>query len=540
METGTERPYVSPEKQRAGGGRGPRGGIDPALLDRLAGRTTTMGGRDAVPVHIPFTGEVLGHVPRCSADDVREAIRRAREAQRTWAQTSIAHRQRIFLRFHDRLLRRQDEALDLIQLESGKARRHAFEEVLDTAMVARYYANTAEDYLKARRRKGAIPGMTTTWEAFHPRGVIGFIAPWNYPLTLSVTDAIPALLAGNGAVLKPDQQTPFTALWAAELLLDAGLPAGLFQIVTGEGRELGAPLIEGVDFISFTGSTETGRTIGRLAGENLIDCSLELGGKNAMIVFTDADLDKAVAGAVQGCFASAGQLCISIERLYVQASIYDEFMRRFVDKTRALRLGNGLDYEADVGSIASSKQLHSVEEHVEEAVAKGAILLAGGRSRPELGPYFYEPTILEGVKPEMRVYHDETFGPVVSVYRFQSDEEAIERANESRYGLSASVWTHDVERGRAVAEQLQAGSVNVNEAYAAAWASVDAPMGGFKQSGIGRRHGGEGIRRFTQSQTISMSRGPLLAAPAGATAGRRYSQVMTGVLHAWRRIPGMS
>ncbi|AKU91421.1 succinic semialdehyde dehydrogenase [Vulgatibacter incomptus] len=538
MESESVRPSAG-GRPAAAKASGARGRIDQGMLDRLSSRVTSLGGRDAIPVYLPFSGEVLGHVPRCNAEDVREAARRAGEAQRIWSHTRPAHRRRIFLRFHDRVLSRQDEILDLIQLESGKARRHAFEEVMDTAIVSRYYANSAEEHLKARKRRGAIPGMTTTWETFQPKGVVGFISPWNYPLILSITDAIPALLAGNGVVLKPDHETPFSALWAVELLVDSGLPPSLFQVVTGQGSEIGPALIESVDFISFTGSTETGRKIARDAGEKLIDCSLELGGKNAMIVLADADLEKAVAGAVQGCFTSGGQSCISIERLYVHSKIYETFVHRFVEKTRALRLGSALDYGVDMGSLTSSRQLHAVEAHVEEAVAKGASVLAGGRSRPDLGPYFYEPTILENVQGEMRVFRDETFGPVVSVYRFRSDDEAVERANDSRYGLSASVWTRDHAKGRAIAEQVRAGTVNINEPYAAAWGSVDSPMGGIKDSGIGRRHGREGIRKYTESKTIAHERGPLLAAPQGATAGRRYSQLMTGLLQAWRRIPGI-
>lgn len=523
--------------RRAMGGRKLRGRATGPLLERLVGYVTTTGPRDARAIRSVLSGDELIHVPRCTADDVVEAAGRSREAQRAWVRRPLAERARIILRFHDRLLRRQAEVLDLIQLESGKARRHAFEEVADTAMVARYYANTAKEHLRPRKRSGAIPGLTTAWEVFHPRGVIGFISPWNYPLSLSATDALPALLAGNGAVLKPDSQAPLTALWVADVLLEAGLPPGLFQVVTGEGKELGEPLIRAVDFISFTGSTSTGRIIGSQAGAQLIDCSLELGGKNAMLVLDDVDLDRAAAGAVQGCFASAGQLCISTERLYVHQAVYDSFLRRFVEKARALRLGNALDFGPEVGSLASEPQLRKVQEHVEDAVAKGARVILGGRARPELGPFFFEPTILEGVKEGMLLYRSETFGPVVAVYPMRSDDDGVEAANDSAYGLAASVWTSDPERGRAVGERLEAGSVNVNEAYAAAWASVDAPMGGFKDSGIGRRHGREGIRRFTEPQTIAIQRGPLLGAPSGEAAARRYARLMTALLRAWRRLP---
>lgn len=508
------------------------------LAGLVAGIAGDQGSREAVEVRAPADGRLLGKVPAGTAQDVREAARRARAAQEDWAQRSFDERAEVFLRLHDLVIERQEEVLDLIQLESGKARKNAFEEVADTAIVARYYAHNGERHLRPKRRKGALPGVTTAWEHHLPLGVVGIIAPWNYPLSLSATDAIPALLAGNAVVLKPDRQTPFTALWVAERFREAGLPEGLFQVVTGAGAELGGPLIESCDFVAFTGSTETGRKVARQAGERLIGCALELGGKNPMLVLADADVDAAVSGAVRGCFANAGQLCISVERIYVHASLYSRFLDAFVRETRALQLGAGLDYTADVGPLISATQLAKVEEHVREAVAKGATVHAGGRTRPDLGPTFYEPTILTGATEEMALFAEETFGPVVAVSRFESVHEAIERANASRYGLNASVWTRDTELGHRVANRLRVGTVNVNEAYAAAWASVDAPMGGFKDSGLGRRHGAEGIRKYTESQTVAIQRGLPLAAPAGV-ADEVFSRAMSVALKAIRRIPGL-
>ncbi|MFQ5690088.1 MAG: succinic semialdehyde dehydrogenase [Gemmatimonadota bacterium] len=507
-----------------------------ARLEELARRITVEGSRERRPVRAPFTGQVLGRIPECTAADVEAAAVRGRMAQASWRRRGFRERSRIFRRFHDLVLKRQDEALDLIQLESGKARRHAFEEIADAALVSRYYAYHGGRHLRSRRRRGAFPGLTATREDRVPLGVVGIISPWNYPLTLAVSDAIPALLAGNAVVLKPDPQVSFTALWAAELLSVAGLPPDLLNLVTGDGPRLGPPLIDAVDFLSFTGSTETGRLVARRAAERLIPCSLELGGKNAMIVLGDADLGLAVKGAVRGCFSNAGQLCLSIERLYVAESVYGRFRERFVERTRALRLGSKLTYEADVGSLISREQLDRVEAHVADAVGNGARVLAGGRTRPDVGPLFYEPTVLEGVTPEMRTFREETFGPVVALRPVASLDEAVRLANCSPYGLNASVWTRDAALARGVADRLEAGTVNLNEAYAAAWASVDAPMGGFKDSGLGRRHGAEGILKYTESRTVASQRLLPLAPPPGMEA-RRYAALVSRMLRVLARIP---
>jgi succinate-semialdehyde dehydrogenase/glutarate-semialdehyde dehydrogenase len=508
--------------------------IDRGLLRRLAARIAASGARDELWSSIPFTGEVLGTVPRCTGEDVAQAARRAREAQRPWSRWSFEERAGVFLRYHDLLLERQDELLDLMQLETGKARKHAFEEVADSAVVSRYYARSAKDHLRTRRRKGAFPVLTLVREARHPKGLVGIISPWNYPFTLAISDAVPALIAGNAVLLKPDEQTPFSALWGVDLLYEAGLPRDLFGVVTGEGPELGPPLIGSVDYVGFTGSTETGRLVARQAGERLIGCSLELGGKNAMLVLEDADLEKAVEGAIRACFANAGQLCISMERVFAHEKVYARFVERFVKRTRSMKIGPGLGYESEMGSLISAKQLEIVERHVGDAVRKGARVLAGGRARPDLGPYFYEPTVLENAQPGMELFADETFGPVVTVGQFADIDEARQKANDSPYGLNASVWTRDTKGGYEVANGIQAGTVNVNEAYGAAWLSTDAPMGGMKDSGLGRRHGAEGIQKYTESQTIAVQR--LL--PIGALPGvgeERYSRLMSGVMRTLKR-----
>ncbi|MEA2431312.1 MAG: succinate-semialdehyde dehydrogenase / glutarate-semialdehyde dehydrogenase, partial [Thermoleophilaceae bacterium] len=402
--------------------------VTPQQLERLASRVISTAGNDPMQIEQPFTGKPLGTVPKCGPDDVRAAIERARAAQAAWAQTTFAERKRVLMRYHDLVLNHEDELLDLLQIESGKARRHAFEEVLDVAITSRYYANTAEEHLKPRRRQGALPLLTEAWEYHHPVGVVGIIAPWNYPLTLSISDAIAALAAGNGVVLKPDGQTPFIALRGVELLEEAGLPQGLMQVVTGSGSELGSHIIEGSDFIMFTGSTKTGRTVAAQAGEQLMGASMELGGKNAMIVLADANIARAVEGAERALFSNAGQLCISIERLFVHDSIAEEFKSKLVDRVKAMKLGTELDYGPSMGSLSSQAQLDTVIAHVDDAVAKGAEVLAGGRARPDIGPYFYEPTLLGKVADGMSLFRDETFGPVVAISQFSDEEDVIARA----------------------------------------------------------------------------------------------------------------
>jgi succinate-semialdehyde dehydrogenase / glutarate-semialdehyde dehydrogenase len=510
--------------------------LRPELIDKLARQVTLAAcAHEPMAVRMPFSGDVLGSIPAGRECDVELAVARARAAQPAWAARSFAARGQIFLRFHDLLLKRQSEVLDLIQFETGKARRHAFEEILDTAVVSRFYARRAERLLRPHRRNGALPILTKTWELRLPVGVVGFIVPWNYPLNLAITDAVPALMAGNTGVLKPDPQTSFTALWAVDLLREAGLPADVFPVVTGEGPLLGPALGERVDYLMFTGSTRTGRLVARQAADRLIGCSLELGGKNPMIVLADADVDRAVDGAVRGCFVGAGQVCVSIERIYVHQSLYERFLSLFAERARALKMGAELDYSIEMGSLTSERQLAAVEAHVSDALGKGATLVAGGCRRPDLGPLFFQPTILTDVLEDMKVYAEETFGPVVSVYPFASDDEAIAMANRSRYGLNASVWTRDTRKGVRLARRIQAGSVNVNDAYAATWGSVDSPIGGLKESGLVPRHGAEGILKFTQTKTIAVQRLMSISPSRGMDAAR-HARWMTRLVGLVRRV----
>jgi succinate-semialdehyde dehydrogenase/glutarate-semialdehyde dehydrogenase len=477
--------------------------LEPDDLRSLLGRIVAGRGHATHTPVAPFTGAPIAAVPLSTPDDVAEAARRARAAQRLWAARPLRERTAVLWRLHTLLLARQSDILDLIQIEVGKARAHAFEEVFDVADVARHYALRAGRYLADRRVVGLVPGLSATRVVRHPVGVVGVISPWNMPFTLTLGDVLPALVAGNAVLLRPDLQTTLTALWAAELCEDAGLPADVLQVVTGH-RDIAQAVVDNVDGVIFTGSSRAGRDVAALAGARLIPTTLELGGKNGVYVADDVDVEVTAKGLVRTSFASSGQVCVSAERIYVHEAVYDELVQAFVDRTEALRLGSGLDYTSDMGSLASAEQLARVVEHVEDAVGQGAEVLAGGEQRPDLGPYFYAPTILADVPPEARCFREETFGPVVALYKVASDDEAVAAINDTEYGLSAGVWTSDERRGWSIARRLRAGSIAVNEAYVAAWAPIGAPQAGWGISGLGARHGREAILASTRPQTIAL------------------------------------
>nr|WP_235916544.1 succinic semialdehyde dehydrogenase [Spelaeibacter cavernicola] len=504
------------------------------VADRLAKRAVA-GGSPSVEVHAPATGAKIVDLPQSSVADVEAAFATARVAQQEWAARPIAERTAVFKRFHDLLLTEQSDILDILQTETGKSRPHAFDEISDVAVNSRYYTRIAKSVLDTHGRRGALPLLTQASEVRRPKGIVAVISPWNYPLALSASDALPAIIAGNAVISRPDNQTALTALWANELAERAGLPAGVWQIVLGRGATIGSELIARADYVDYTGSTAVGRSIGEQAAARLIGCSLELGGKNPMLVLDDADIDKTADGAVRACFASAGQLCESIERIYVHTDVYDRFVAAFVERVEKIRLGANLAFDSDMGSLTFERQLTSITAHVEDARAKGATVLAGGRPRPDLGAYFYEPTVLTGVTRDLDVFAEETFGPVVSIYRATSDDDAIAQANDSDYGLNASVWSRSVSRGRSVAARLNAGSVNVNEGFIAAWGSVDASSGGLGDSGSGRRHGKIGILKYTDTQTIAVQH-LLPIAPLPGMSDETWAKTMTLAFRTMRLI----
>ncbi|MEI5583322.1 MULTISPECIES: succinic semialdehyde dehydrogenase [unclassified Agromyces] len=476
----------------------------------------------SVPVLSPATGERLLDLPRSSADDVRGAVSRARLAQLAWARVGFAERRRVLLRAHDLLLDRREDLLDLTQLESGKTRGQAFEEVFQAASVTRWNALRARRVLGGGRRRAGIPLVLSARVRYRPKGVVGVITPWNYAVSLGAMDVVPALAAGCAVVQKADDQGALSVLALRRAFIDAGLPEAVWAVVAGDPAEAGEALTDEVDYICFTGSTATGRRIAEKAGRRLVGASLELGGKNALIVLDDVDVEQAAADAAHACFSSMGQLCVSIERIYVHRRVAEPFTAALAARLADPRIGSGLDHEADYGSLATETQLRRVQAHLDDAVAKGARVLVGGRSRPDVGPWAFEPTILADVRPDMRVATEETFGAIASVAVVDDETEAVLLANASEYGLNASVLTGSTRYGLRLAHEIDAGSVNVNEGYRGSFGSVDAPMGGLKESGIGRRNGPEGLRRFVDPVTISVNR-RLIPLPH---TGREYARLV--------------
>jgi succinate-semialdehyde dehydrogenase / glutarate-semialdehyde dehydrogenase len=489
--------------------------FDRAAAQELT-RDLTATSKKTSAVVAPFTGEVLHDLPQSTVADVEAAASAARGAQRAWWQAGFAHRRSVLLRAHDLLLENRERLLDAVQTETGKTRGQAFEELFQAASATRYAALAARRTLSPKRRRGGIPIVMSTGVRYEPKGLIGVITPWNYPLSLAIMDIAPALASGNGVVQKADDQASLAVLLARRAFVEAGVPAALWGVVAGPGADIGTAVIDVADYVCFTGSTATGKLVAARAAQKLIGVSLELGGKNPMIVLDDVDPAKAAADAAYGCFAAAGQLCVSMERVYVEKSVASAFTEAFAARTSSLKLGTAFDYSTDVGSLTTKAQFERVKEHLDDAVAKGATVVAGGRARPELGPYFLEPTVLTGVTSEMSCDRAETFGALVAVHVVDSAEEAVRLANDSEYGLNASVLSRSHARGRRVAAQIEAGSVNVNEGYRASFGSVDAPMGGVKQSGLGRRNGPEGLLRFVEAHTIASATGVLQLPRTGA------------------------
>ena len=460
-----------------------------------------------ITVENPATGTVIRTVPLTSPDDVRAMVERARAAQPAWEALGFEGRGEVLKRAQRWIMDNTDRVVATIVSESGKTHEDALlGEVAYAANAFGFWAKRAPRFLADEKVRTANPFVLgrKLVVRYRPIGVVGVIGPWNYPLNNSFGDCIPALAAGNAVVLKPSEVTPLTSLLMAECMRECGLPEGVFGVATGAG-ETGSALVGAVDMVMFTGSTATGKKVLAQAAETLTPVSLELGGKDPMIVLADADVERAANAAAYYSMQNGGQTCISIERVYVEAPVYDQFVERVSEKVRALRQGapDGPG-SVDVGAMTFPPQLDIVTRHVEDALAKGARVITGGHGRADDGRYF-EPTLLVDVDHTMSAMTEETFGPTLPVMKVADAEEAIRLANDSPYGLAASVWTKDTARGELVARRIESGAVCVNDAQVN-YLALELPMGGWKASGLGSRHGSGGIRKYTRQQSLLITR----------------------------------
>ncbi|MGE0219063.1 aldehyde dehydrogenase family protein [Mycolicibacterium sp.] len=475
-------------------------------LDVSSAAGTTLDRRGTLDVHSPGDGRLLDTVNEADQAVVESTVAALRRAQPEWERLGPRGRARYLARMRDWILDNEPHLLDLIQAEAGKVRQDAALETNGIADVMSYYLRRGAGFLRAHHPRP--PGLLTLSKAltvtYRPYPVVGVIAPWNFPLLIPMGDSAPALMAGAAVVLKPSEFTPLTAVELGRGWQEIGAP-DVFRVITGSG-DTGAAVVENVDYVQFTGSAATGRRIGQRAGARLIPCSLELGGKDAMIVLDDADLDRAVGGALWGGFFNTGQGCASVERVYVQDGIYDRFVTAVVERTEQLRQGSdSVAGDREVGAMITRAQVEIVDAHIQDAVDKGARILTGGTSTPTSGNWS-PPTVLVDVDHSMACMRDETFGPTLPIMRVRDADEAIELANDSPYGLSASIWTKRRGYGERLARRLEVGAVNVND-VGANILNPAIPMAGWRQSGLGYRFGGAGgLLRFCRVQSISAAR----------------------------------
>lgn len=457
-----------------------------------------------IRVRNPATLEPIAELPVASSADVAAATARARQAQAQWQRKSFDEREKVLRRFRDLLIDEQERLADIITSETGKPRGDVFgNELFYVCDAIGFWTKTAEKWLKQQRIRPHLLKVKKVLSTYQPLGVVGIISPWNFPLVLTAGDAVPALMAGNAVIIKPSELTPLTALFVAELAHKANFPENLLQVVIG-GAETGEALIDNADMIAFTGSVEIGKRVMRRAADRLIPISLELGGKDPMIVLRDANLERAANACVWGALMNSGQVCTSIERVYVEEQIYQPFVDKIVERVMQVRQGRS-DDEVELGSMSSEEQLKKVTAQVNDAVTKGAKVLTGGRRNPNFPGFYYEPTVLVDVTHDMSIIQDETFGPVIPVIKVKDADEALTLANDSRYGLDAVVFTRDSAKARQMAQHLHTGTVCINDGLVN-YIIPDAPMGGVKDSGFSRRHGPEGIRKYCYQKTIVIDR----------------------------------
>jgi len=473
-----------------------------AIIENVASE----GSRRRLRARSPLDGTPIGEFDCATPEDVRAAVERARKAQAEWGSLDFDARAAVLQRLLEQFVTRQDEVVEAVVAETGKARAEAVSmEVFAPCDAIHYYAKHAGRILAPQKRRihGVLGLAKKLRVIYEPLGVVGLITPWNGPVALSVVPLAQALMAGNAVVHKPSEVTPFSAGVVKRFTETAGFPPDLYQVLQGDGRT-GAALVEaGVDKIAFTGSVATGRAVAAACGRQLIPCTLELGGNDAMIVCADADLERAAQGAVLGSCMNTGHYCCGTERIYAVEEIYDEFLEKVVEKTAALR--QGTDEDSDVGAVFWDRQLGIIEGHVEDARARGASVRVGGRRNPDLPGLFYEPTVVTEVTHEMELMRKETFGPVISVMKVRDEEEALRLANDSEYGLNGTIWTRDRDRGFRLAERLETGGVCVND-MTITYGVPEAPFGGRKASGVGQVNGPEGLRAYCHAKPITADR----------------------------------
>ena len=480
----------------------------------------------------PATDEVVREFECAEEQDVAAAVERARGSQRAWA--ALAQRERIAVlrEFQRTLHERKLEIAEAITREAGKPVAEALTtEVLVVLDGARFLIDNAYRLLRDEPvpHGNMVAKLKTGYLVREPYGVVGIISPWNYPFSIPATETLAALVAGNAVILKPSELTSVVALELQSLLYAAGLPKDVFQVVVGDGATGAALVHAAIDKLVFTGSVATGKRIAAAAAERLLPVMLELGGKDPMLVLDDADVEVASSAAVWGAFMNAGQTCLSVERCYVHRRLYDKFLTACVEKTKKLRVGNGLERGTDVGPMINERQLKVVEGHVDDAEARGARVLIGGARLPALGANFFAPTVLADVTHEMRIMREETFGPVLPVDVFDSDEEAVELANDSEFGLSASIWTRDGARGERLARRIQAGTVMVNDVISCFGIS-EAPHGGVKASGMGRTHGRFGVEEMVRVKYVDVDLMPRMKKVWWYGYGGNFRRQMEGFL----------
>jgi|SRR5579872_532453 len=478
----------------------------------------------------PATGELLQEFESASAEDVVAAVNRARAVQPVWNGTAVQERVMVLREFQRRLHDKRSKIARTITSEAGKPLVEGLlTEIVVVLDAARFYAENAYAFLREQSIPHGNLAMKTKSGKIvrEPHGVIGIISPWNYPFSIPATESLAAIVAGNAVVLKPSEFTSLTALALADLLYESGIPRDVFQVVVGDGATGSSLVNANIEKLIFTGSVATGKRIAASAATRLLPVVLELGGKDPMLVLDDADLDVASSGAVWGAFVNAGQACLSVERCYVHRSVYKPFLEACVSKANRLRVGNGMDAQTDVGPLIHERQVETVEFHVENARSRGARVLTGGSRLTNLGRNFYAPTILADVTHEMFIMREETFGPVLPVTPFDSDEEAVNLANDSAYGLAASVWTKDRARGEALARRIQAGTVMINDAVSCFGIS-EAPHGGVKASGLGHTHGRFGLEEMVRIKYLDSDRLPSIKKVWWYGYGEEFTRQMQG------------